>query len=403
MITFTLFLVLSASPQLDVDTLGPYKVGTQAVSFQDANFGRGTITGIIYYPATATGPNQPVDVSGGPYPLVGWSHGYTEPVTDYAPLLSHLASWGFVVAGIGTETGIFADMEEEANDLRALMHWAEDESFDTNAWLFQSLDHLNWGAGGHSMGGASMGYLARDEARVSDIAMLEPYHGSYLGSSYPAFNQFHNYDGRLLVVAGSEDTTCPADSSVKPWFNKATGTENAFFVNIQGGGHFGATIWPNWEGSLSASEQQRMHFRLLASFMLVGLKDEDNRMAAITGFQADNDPAVKESRSNVPSIWLGQDVALPNELFMGIAGQPNNHARMGYSFTSGNRMTRFGLVEIDIATANIFIRGRFSSTGIRESTIVLPASWSGTTLYIQGASVFAGAGSVSRATTFLVP
>jgi hypothetical protein len=403
MITFYLLLAALAAPQLDIDTNGPYEVGFKDVSFHDANFNQGALVGRVYYPATAAGASQPLDVSSGPFPLVGFAHGWTEPVTDYAPLLSHLASWGFVVAGIGTEDGYWADMRVEARDLRSLLHWCEDASFDSNSWLHQGLDHQQWGAAGHSMGGAAMGYLVMFESRISDVVMLEPYHGSFLGSSYDALNQFNSYTGRCLIVAGSEDSTCPPGSTVKPWFDKTRDVENSFFVNIQGGGHFGATIWPGWEGSLAASEQQRMHFRLLTSFMLSGLKGEHDRMAAIAGFESDSDPSVKESSSPTPSIWVGQDSSALSELIMGIAGQPNSRAKMAYSFNQGAQQTRFGLVEIDLASAYLFIDTHFPASGILEETIFLPPTWTGMTLYIQGANIFGGAGAVSRATSFFVP
>jgi pimeloyl-ACP methyl ester carboxylesterase len=397
------FMALSATPQIDLDFAGPYPVAVRDVQFTDANFGRGVIIGKVFYPATTAGVDQPLDVNGGPYPLVGFSHGWTEPVSDYASLLTHLASWGFVVAGIGTETDLWGDMQVEAKDLRSMLHWCEDESLSANSWLAQALDYQDWGAAGHSMGGASMGYLVRDEPRISDVVMLEPYHGSFLGSSYPAFNQFHNYNGRLMVVAGAADTTCPPSSMVKPWFDKATGTEKAVYMLIDGGGHFGATIWPGWNGNLNGPDQARMHFRLLSAFMLSGLKHQEDRWEAFCGMSAAVEPISAESASQVPAIWMDYDAAVPSELLVGIAGDSGMNARMAYSFNTGYRSTVYGTVEIDLATASIFIRARFAANGIEQEVINLPPTWSGTTLYLQGASIFARSGHVSRAASFLVP
>jgi predicted dienelactone hydrolase len=53
----------------------------------------------VWYPAASDGEGAPADASGAPYPLIIWAHGFSSLPQLNAPLLSHLASHGYVVAG----------------------------------------------------------------------------------------------------------------------------------------------------------------------------------------------------------------------------------------------------------------------------------------------------------------
>src|SRR5207245_6906864 len=84
-----------------------------AVGATSRNLQRTGLTGqrrlltFVWYPAAAPGGaleptleavvDTPPNASGGPYPVIVWSHGNTASPQIYSHYLSHLASWGFVV------------------------------------------------------------------------------------------------------------------------------------------------------------------------------------------------------------------------------------------------------------------------------------------------------------------
>src|SRR5207249_1827864 len=87
---------------------GPYAVGATSRNFQRTGItGQRNLVTFIWYPAVAGGgaidprveavTDATPNTSGGPYPVVVWSHGNTGAPQNYSYYLSHLANWGFVV------------------------------------------------------------------------------------------------------------------------------------------------------------------------------------------------------------------------------------------------------------------------------------------------------------------
>src|SRR5262245_26740788 len=85
----------------------PHAVGVVAETFVDksrptaangdcAKIPSRTLPTTISYPAVQ--PNGAPDTSGGPYPLVVFSHGFGATAATYAALAEYLASRGYVVA-----------------------------------------------------------------------------------------------------------------------------------------------------------------------------------------------------------------------------------------------------------------------------------------------------------------
>ena len=121
-VVYLVVLLQSALLQASLTDRGPFPVGIrdQRVLSQE-----GWIEGRLYYPALWDGVGAVADPSEGPYPLVALLHGYLLDPTDYDVLSAHLASWGFLVASTGTETGFIADTAQFASDTRELLYWVE--------------------------------------------------------------------------------------------------------------------------------------------------------------------------------------------------------------------------------------------------------------------------------------
>ena len=99
-------------PEHPPEARGPYPVGTHEYTWWDADRLR-VVTGQVWYPAAAPGATTVVylfllpgtayvdaaaDPSGGPYPLVLFSHGFRGIHVQSFALTEHLASHGYVVA-----------------------------------------------------------------------------------------------------------------------------------------------------------------------------------------------------------------------------------------------------------------------------------------------------------------
>ncbi len=98
--------------------LAQYAVGTADVTFTDPDRDDRPVPVDLYYPATASGPNQPPATpppSG--FPAIAFGHGFLMPANVYAWLGERLAADGFVVAMPRTGGEIFPSHATFALDL----------------------------------------------------------------------------------------------------------------------------------------------------------------------------------------------------------------------------------------------------------------------------------------------
>ena len=182
--------------------------GPWAVSHTTANDASGAAVYELYYP-TALGQN------GFQHPLLTWGNGTGATPTQYSQLLTHLASWGFVViASTSTATGTAAEMLAGEDFLVA----AEDTPASP---FFGKLDLSAIGAFGHSQGaGGTMRAMAIANAagsphrpiRAAMPIELPAQRWVCFGSTDPSCLSGELYDGHditqgsILFVNGSKDT-----------------------------------------------------------------------------------------------------------------------------------------------------------------------------------------------------
>ncbi len=116
--------------------------------------------------------------TGGPFPVVLFSHGYAAYPTLYAFLLTHLASWGFVVvAPDHVERGLLAavtqcaKVADDASVLLAARDLAVQKSNDPASVLKGTIDPTKVATVGHSAGAAAAVRTAKDPSVATFVAL----------------------------------------------------------------------------------------------------------------------------------------------------------------------------------------------------------------------------------------
>jgi hypothetical protein len=182
--------------------------GTWAVSHTTVNDASGAALYELFYP-TALGQN------GFHHPLLTWGNGTNATPAQYSRLLTHLASWGFVViASTSPTTGTGAEMLAGEDFLVAA-------NGQSTSPFFDKLDLTAIGVFGHSQGaGGTMRAMALANAAGSphqpiSAAMpieLPAQRWICFGSTDPSCMSQQLYDGRdithgaIFFVNGSKDT-----------------------------------------------------------------------------------------------------------------------------------------------------------------------------------------------------
>ncbi|TAH39730.1 MAG: hypothetical protein EYC70_02775 [Planctomycetota bacterium] len=383
-----------------IEDPGPHLVGWRDVQFTDANFGRGEIRGRMFYPALQAGQGTAADPAYGPYPLVGFQHGWLGRPDMYDELCTHLASWGFVVASIGTQTGIFATMQAEALDTRSLLHWVDDESAATGAWLEGMAWDGDWSASGHSMGGGALMYLIGIEPRVRAVVPLQPYAGTGLGGSAQGFQNLAVFTGSVSIVTGELDDL--VDEGLE-YFQNAPAARRDLYSMVLGMGHLGPTDNPPNNEPLSAAEQHRLHRRILAGTLRAEMRGEENLYVELLGEGIVSEPVQFLSLTSLPPLWAVESRFQAGALAVGMAGMPGDRVLMARSFTAASKSTPYGVLGLDPRDGAIFYSSTMPGSGVRETVLPLQGSWSGRTLYIQGLRLGPGVGALSRTAAVAVP
>ncbi|WP_287129366.1 hypothetical protein [Candidatus Cyanaurora vandensis] len=384
-----------------IEDPGSYPVGWRDVVFIDENFDRGSIRGRIYYPALSPGRDAPPNTALGPYPLTAFNHGFASSPLNYEELNTHTASWGFLVASIGTQVAVNATMQNEARDSRALLHWVEDQSKDPTSFLYQMRRAGDWGAVGHSMGGGSLLYLIDYEPRVRTIVPLQPYRGLAVGTSFEGSRNLTTYTGAAFFVSGSVDDIVPP-VSVEAYFREAVLARRNFYTSVLGAGHNGASDKTSKTEPLSQEEQQRLHRRLATGFLRAEMLGEQNLYVDLMGEGARSEPLAQESASLEPALWVAPS-RIPGSLVVGMAGARDQQGQLAASTATVQIPTKFGPLGLDLDLGGIFKEGGLRFNGVLEGEFPLAGYSSGSSLYFQGLAQDDSSGALTRVDTYVVP
>lgn len=133
----------------DYSILGPHPVGYRVL---EAVRPSGTVCRFdVYYPAVLNGHRQQIDLESGPYPLVLFISPVV-PMDFYSDSLTHLASWGFVVAAPTNGLYEWPDQQAICHDLFVCRDSLAEQNQQVTSPFFGVLDCDRYAFAGHSWG-----------------------------------------------------------------------------------------------------------------------------------------------------------------------------------------------------------------------------------------------------------
>ncbi len=187
------------NPQTDFSQKGPFKTTTMKMASHT-----------VYYP-------QNMGQNGMKHPVIIWGNGTGTTPSSYTGILSHLASYGFVViAANTTNAGSGAEM---INGLDIMIS----ENLKAESVFYNKLDTNKVGATGHSQGGIGAVAAALKDSRITCSV---PLMGTKTGMG--------SLKSPVLAVAGSNDSIV-SPTLVKRIYSGATGT--AIYAELKGATH----------------------------------------------------------------------------------------------------------------------------------------------------------------------
>jgi dienelactone hydrolase len=334
---------------------GPHPVGWSDRSFDDPIAGR--VATRVYYPALQAGEGVAADRAAGPFPLAVFLHGWLGQAWMYDGVCEELASHGFVVTSLDTETGLVLDMRAYADDAVAALHEVEARSADAADPLAGLVDGGEWTALGHSMGGGTLGLVLGLEPRVRTAVAFMPYEG--LADAYDGMRAF---DGSLLVLSGTADTTAPPRMQ-QDWIGAADSTARGLLVELDGFGHSGVTDLSWDEDPVPDEVQHELQVALAMSFVLAEHGGDEALWADLLT-DPDGIGVRRWSRSLDPVLWATLD---GDRIALGVVGPDASAAEI----TVGTGPAEEGLLDaVSVATLDL-------PSGVAVTTIDVPADHAG--------------------------
>ncbi|MGA3562282.1 alpha/beta hydrolase family protein [Melissospora conviva] len=189
---------------------GSFSVSSDRISSLVSGFGGGT----VYYPTTT-----------GRYPVVAISPGFTASWSSISWLGPRLASWGFVVVGIETNSRL-DQPASRGQQLIAALNWAVNSAPTA---VRSRVDGSNRGVAGHSMGGGgTLEALAADTTgNVKAGVPLAPWNTD---------KTWNNVNEPVLIVGGESDSVASVSSHSIPFYNSLAGPKS--YVELDNASHF---------------------------------------------------------------------------------------------------------------------------------------------------------------------
>ncbi|WP_146251141.1 poly(ethylene terephthalate) hydrolase family protein [Nocardia tenerifensis] len=169
----------------------------------------------------------PADLGTERHPIVLWGNGSDAIPSQYAHLLRHLASWGFVV--IGTEnqqTGSGVDIRKSLDYLLA-----QDE--DPASVFFGKLDREAVGAVGHSQGATGVLNALRDSGGAIKTAVpLEIAAQRFCSNAAKCTDTRSLTTGSVFLVNGSADGIISPSRQLLPWQLEGLQSNQAYYEAV---------------------------------------------------------------------------------------------------------------------------------------------------------------------------
>jgi predicted dienelactone hydrolase len=189
---------------------GPFATAQTSVSSLVSGFGGG----VIYYP-TAT--NE------GTFGAIAISPGYTASWSSISWLGPRIASHGFVVIGIETNSRFDQPASRGAQLLAALDYLTRSSSVRTR------IDATRLAVAGHSMGGGGSLEAADDRPSLQAAIPIAPWN---LDKTWPGVQV------PTLIIGGENDSIAPVSSHSIPFYNSIPASSEKAYLELNGASHF---------------------------------------------------------------------------------------------------------------------------------------------------------------------
>jgi dienelactone hydrolase len=194
---------------------GPFTYTTTTVSSSSASgYGGGT----IYHPTNVTGP----------FAAIAISPGYTGTQSTMSWYGPRLASHGFVVITIDTNSR-YDQPSSRATQLMAALRQLTTFSNTSSHPIYRKVDPNRLGVMGHSMGGGGSLIAADNNPQLKAAIPLAPWNSStnFSGVSVPT-----------LIVACESDTVASVSSHASPFYNSIPNSTKKAYLEMNNGDHF---------------------------------------------------------------------------------------------------------------------------------------------------------------------
>jgi predicted dienelactone hydrolase len=190
---------------------GPFSVSQTSVSSLVSGFGGGT----IYYPSTT---------SEGTFGAVAISPGFTATQSSIAWMGPRLASHGFVVITIDTNSTLDQPASRGSQLLAALDYMAQ-----TNLTVRGRIDSSRLAVAGHSMGGGGSLEAASDRPSLQAAIPIAPWNTDKTWSELrtPTF-----------IIGGEADTIAPVATHSIPFYNSIPTSAEKAYMELDNASHF---------------------------------------------------------------------------------------------------------------------------------------------------------------------
>ncbi|HZM39368.1 MAG TPA: hypothetical protein VFB94_09655 [Acidimicrobiales bacterium] len=193
---------------------GTFAIATQVVARQ-TGFNGGT----VYYPTTT---------AQGTFGVIVATPGFTEGQNVQAWAANLLASNGFVVMTINTNT-VLDFPTARSNQMRAAMTWLTTQS---PAVVRSQIDASRQAFIGHSMGGGGTLESARAMPQLQAAVGLQPWD---IGQN------FSTVQVPTMIIGAQSDPIAPAEQYSKPFYRQIPEASEKAYLEIAGAGHFVGT------------------------------------------------------------------------------------------------------------------------------------------------------------------
>ncbi|HZR82859.1 MAG TPA: dienelactone hydrolase family protein [Candidatus Binatia bacterium] len=300
---------VGSAPPPDPSQPGPYAVGATSELFVRASSTTGEpreLDTVIWYPAPAGasgdgdfqgGLRDAPLASGGPFPLLVFSHGSCGAPGQSKFLTTRLASYGFVVAAPPHPGNTIFDGAtpdrclNPVNLVDPFRNRPGDVEFTIDRMLALSagdgrfagaIDASQVGIFGHSFGGQTVVRVAAEDARVRAVLALAP------GASAIVLPQADAIGVPAMIQGGQKDTVAPFAQNQQALYDRLRAPR--FLVQILNTGHFAfadaclsptGTTYPDCAaGTLSQEDAHALVVRFAVPFFETYLAG-DRRWASL--------------------------------------------------------------------------------------------------------------------------